>query len=89
MSVFLVLTSDDGEHLTDIITSKISEVDRFNVDEKTWLVSSPDNVVTPKELSDYFDLSDGKVGTVLITLVTSYYGYHSRQMWDWLNVKRA
>lgn len=87
MGVFAVIASNDTGPLESIIQSKIAEQDYHKVDPHTWLVSSPGSVVTPKELSDFLGVSSGAAGRVMVLHVTTYYGFHSRETWDWLSVK--
>lgn len=39
---------------------------------------------TPKELSDAIGLNEGDKGVAIVMSVTSYYGFASRDLWDWL-----
>lgn len=87
MPVFAIIASHDGAGLRLIINQKIEKHDHHQVDDNTWFVSAPSGVVTPKELSDYLGISAGTIGRVLILHVTSYFGFHKRETWDWLNVK--
>ena len=87
MAVFAIIASNDGAGLGLTIQRKIAPQDFHKVDDSTWLVSAPQNIVTPKELSDYLEISSGSIGQVLIMHVTSYYGFHKREIWDWLTMK--
>lgn len=87
MAVFAIIASNDGPGLGLKIQGTIVPQDCYQIDDNTWLVSAPDNVVTAKELSDFLDISAGSVGQVIIMHVTSYYGYHRRDIWDWLSLK--
>ena len=87
MPVFAVIASNDGPGLRLAITTKISSSDHHQVDDNTWFVSAPSGIVTPKELSDFLGISSGSVGRVLLIHVTSYFGFHRRETWDWLSIK--
>lgn len=89
MPVFAIIASDDSSKLEQILQQKLNTQDFQKVDNKTWFVSAPQGLVTPKELSDFLGVSLGEAGKVVIIHVTSYYGYHQRDIWDWLNIKGA
>ena len=86
MAVFAVLASGDPAMLESFIAAKLMPIDYHKVDERTWFVHNA-NVVTPKEMSDFLNISTGDAGRVLVLNVTSYYGFHSRDAWDWLTGK--
>ncbi|MDL5383423.1 hypothetical protein ACTG2N_07565 [Aeromonas hydrophila] len=83
MAVFAVLASGDPAMLESFIEQKLAPIDYHRVDDRTWFVNNA-NVVTPKEMSDFLDVSTGGAGRVLVLYVTTYYGYHSKDAWDWL-----
>jgi len=87
MSVFAVITSNAPEMLEKLIPVRLAPQDYHRVDEHTWFVNAPSAIVTPKELSDFLGVSNGEAGRALILHITSYYGYHAKETWDWLNVK--
>lgn len=87
MTVFAVIASNDPVALEKKISGNFATQDFHKVDEKTWLVSPPVNIVTAKELVDFLGISSGAAGRVLVLLVSSYYGYHARDTWDWLTAK--
>lgn len=87
MAVFAVITSNAPGQLESIITAKMQPQDVHKVDEKTWFVNAQGPIVTPKELSDFLGVSNGEAGRALVLHITSYYGYHAKETWDWLNVK--
>jgi hypothetical protein len=89
MAVFAVLASGDPANLNSAVESKILPQDRYQVDDRTWFISAPQSVVTPKEMSDFLDVSMGSAGRILVLYVTSYYGYHAKEAWDWLSAKGA
>ncbi|WP_270828941.1 hypothetical protein [Aeromonas sp. QDB20] len=89
MSVFAVITSNEPEKLGALIPAKLAPQDFHKVDDRTWFVNAPGTIVTPKELSDFLGVSQGAAGLVLVLHITTYYGYHSKETWDWLTVKGA
>ncbi|AMH11616.1 MULTISPECIES: hypothetical protein [Klebsiella] len=87
MAVFAIIASNDGPGLGLKIKSTIQPQDFCEVDGNTWLVSAPQHIVTAKELSDFLGISTGAIGQVVVLHVTTYYGFHKREMWDWLAMK--
>ncbi|MGQ3662024.1 hypothetical protein [Citrobacter braakii] len=87
MAVFAIIASTDGPGLGLLVKQHFQPQDFTQVDGNVWLVDAPKNIVTPKELSDFLGISSGSIGQVMIMHVTSYYGFHKRDIWDWLNIK--
>lgn len=87
MAVFAVLASSSSSALDDAILKLIASQDHYRVDDHTWFVNAPQQIVTPKELSDFLGISGGAAGRVLVLHITAYYGYHAKEAWDWLSVK--
>lgn len=48
-----------------------------------WLVSYDG---TSKQFSDAFDLSSGRCGSLIVFLIGGYWGYSSKEVWEWLSV---
>lgn len=87
VGVFVIVASDDEAKVRDNITNRLQAENYYQLDNKTWFVSSPDGVVTPKDMSDYLTISGGAAGRVLVMNITTYYGYHRKDAWDWLTIK--
>ncbi|EAA8358369.1 hypothetical protein AB0327_003133 [Salmonella enterica] len=86
MGVFAIIASND-KVVADRIADKIQPKDFYRADGHVWFVCAPTEVVTTKELSDFLNISSGAAGRVIVMHVTSYYGYHERELWDWLQIK--
>ena len=84
MAVFLVLSDTDRADLDASISAKFPDDQSLKVASGQWLVAGS---YTPKGLSDYLELTDGKYGSVMLCLVTSYFGWHSKNIWDWIALK--
>ncbi|EJH3398300.1 hypothetical protein NDW38_001031 [Escherichia coli] len=52
MGVFVIVASDEEAKVRDNITERLQAENYYQLDSKTWFVSSPDGVVTPKDMSD-------------------------------------
>lgn len=44
---------------------------------------------TSKELSDKLGISDGHVGGALVVGMNGYFGWASKDIWEWIQVKSA
>jgi hypothetical protein len=89
MSLFVVVASSDAEKTGAKLKDKFEPKDMHKADDNTWFVSAPESIVTPKELFDFLGLADGGAGRVLVFMLTSYYGYHFEDTWNWLTAKRT
>ena len=50
---------------------------------QAWFVWFPG---TAKELSDALGVQEGGKGSTIVMAVTSFHGYASRDLWDWLSL---
>ncbi|HGM6897102.1 hypothetical protein I5K96_07950 [Serratia marcescens] len=89
MSLFVVVASSDAEKAEAKLKEKFEPQNLHEADNNTWFVSAPESIVTPKELFDHLEFADGAAGRVLIFMLTSYYGYHFEDTWNWLTAKRS
>lgn len=87
MTVFAVVAISDAAKMGVSITGKLQPQNYHKVDESTWLVTPPEHLVTPKEVSDFLEVTNGGAGRAIVLLVSSYYGYHMKDTWDWLTAK--
>jgi len=85
MAIFLVVSMNDSPNLTTVIAEKYPN-DHFVVGKNQWLVSADD--ITTK-VSDNIGISEGKFGNVIVTKMDSYYGWHRKDMWEWVGLKGA
>jgi hypothetical protein len=89
VTVYLAIASKKPKEFEEILKSKIPSHDVYKMDTQTWLISPPSNIVTPKELCTFLGISTGAAGHIFMTIVGAYYGYHSKDVWDWLSSKGA
>ncbi|WP_410517402.1 hypothetical protein QNH99_05870 [Pantoea allii] len=87
MAVFAVVAIGDTVKMGGSITQKLPPQDYHKVDNSTWFVSAPANLVTPKEVCDFLGITNGLCGWAIVTSITTYYGFHSKNTWDWLTAK--
>ncbi|MBI1418780.1 MAG: hypothetical protein GC146_16310 [Limimaricola sp.] len=86
MQIYFLASETDRPDLGVAIAVKFGERNCRTVAPGQWLVAAD---VTPKELSDRLNASDGNFGKLIILLVTSYFGWHDKDMWDWLSLKKS
>lgn len=89
MPVYLAIAATKPKEFEALLKSKIPSHDVYQVDNQTWLISQSSSIVTPKELSDFLGVSSGTCGRIFITILGAYYGYHGKDVWDWLSSKGA
>lgn len=89
MPVYLAIASNKAQEFQRVLQSKIEKQNVHQVDNQTWLIAPQSNIVTPKELCDFLGVSSGAAGQIIITALGPYYGYHTKDIWSWLNSKGA
>ncbi len=85
MQLYFIASDSDRPDLDKAITARFGENSR-RVSSCQWLISAD---MTPKDTLDAIGASSGNFGKVIILLVTSYFGWHDKDMWDWIVLKRA
>ena len=85
MPVFAVLAGGDNPELGKRIADKFKD-NHYSVFPGQWLVDANETV---KSMADELTLSAGDVGRVLVLKVDSYYGYHDKDLWDWLELPQS
>lgn len=89
MPVFMVLTTGNSELVKNAINALIPQEDRYQIDARCWVVSSPDNIVTPKELYNLLESHTANLNKTIVTLFSAYWGRYNSELWDWLSVKKG
>ena len=85
MAIFLVLADDAGRGLGGVIARKFPN-DHKAISQGQWAVAAD---MTAQSLCEHLGASDGEFGRILVSPITSYYGWHSNDLWDWLKLKKA
>jgi hypothetical protein len=83
MAIFVVMTVGDGVDLQSRI-AKLYPNDHLHLTTGQWLVAAD---MTAKELSEKLGVVDGSAGRVLVAAISSYYGRHAANVWEWIKVK--
>lgn len=89
MPVFMVLTSGNPEKVENAINALVPQEDRYKIDARAWAISSPSNIVTPKEFYDLLESHTTDINNIIVTVFSAYWGRHNRELWDWLSVKKG
>ena len=85
MAVFLIVS----EKTNPTLGTRIAEVypdDLYKVGEDQWLVASDK---PSKDVAESLKIHEGEFGRVVVFKVDSYYGWHSKSLWEWLALKSA
>lgn len=84
MSVFFVATTEEGTGIDREIEKQFPD-DFRKITNTQWLVSDQ---ATTKEVCDKIGASSGEFGQIIVLRVDAYYGWHNRDLWDWLAIKK-
>ena len=85
MAVFVVISTLPNPTLK----AKIQEAypnDHYVLNDRTWLVSGD---YISSQVSNNLRISDGDMGQSAVFTIDGYYGWHEKQMWEWLSLKEA
>lgn len=85
MQIFAVISQPNPN--TDRLAAVIEETfpqDHLKVSDDVWLVAGEG---TPKEVSDKLGVSNGTNGSAIVVEVGAYFGFASRNIWNWIKVK--
>lgn len=87
----LVPTAKNAVQLDVAVCAKFDASNRFAVPNQAgWLVQFPGTTVEVSNHAGITGQGAGEislVGSVIVTLVTSYYGRGSSEMWEWLKTR--
>lgn len=85
MATFLILADEPHKGLGNVIASRFPHNHRL-ISNGQWAVVAD---MTAQSLCEHLGASEGQYGKVLVSLLTSYYGWHDKDLWDWLALKKA
>jgi hypothetical protein len=85
MTIFAILAGDDDSRLNAAIERAFSN-NYYKIADRQWLVASPD--LTTRDVVQKLGAQD-TLGKVLVVSVANYWGYHDRDLWEWLKVKSS
>lgn len=55
----------------------------YQVDDNTWLIASGE---TSQKVAETLDISEGQLGTFLIVALSTYWGWHNKDVWEWIEL---
>lgn len=84
MTIFAVVVSKEPEKMKAAILAKFAVGSFYEVDSSFWLVDS--TFATAKEFAQFLG-PNNEIGTYISFPITSYYGFHSKVVWEWLSSK--
>ena len=84
MTVFAIMEAHPQAKLASQINTQFPH-DHYRLANGQWLVSAK---MTATDLSSSLGLVSGSgLGGVLVVSISSYYGLHSTEVWDWIKTK--
>jgi hypothetical protein len=83
MNIFAIIPTDDYEALSEQINQDFAG-SHYELPHGEWLIAFNG---TTKELSDRLGISDGQHGSAIIFLVTNYWGFADKNIWEWVATK--
>jgi hypothetical protein len=85
MIVHLVVVEADRADL-DATIRDVYPTDNFKVAPAQWLIAGD---LTSQSLIASLGAAEGRFGKIMTVPVTSYWGWHSKEIWDWLSMKMS
>lgn len=58
----------------------------YTVSPTQWLIAAN---MTPKGIGDTLAINTGDCGKVMIAAITGRWGWHNKDLWDWIGLKEA
>jgi len=81
MTIFAVIAPQPNEALASAIKERFPN-SYYEIAPGQYLVSLPRGTV--KQVLDALGLTQGGLGRALILRVSSYNGWHAKDMWEWI-----
>jgi hypothetical protein len=85
MNVFAAIAPEEDPRLKSAVTAKYGDGSHYVIAPGQFLVFAPG--LTSKQVSDSLGAADGGVGRLMVLRVTDYAGWHTRDMWEWINTR--
>lgn len=83
MGVFLVVPTEAAEAIGKTVRENFPS-ESYSLPRGEWLIAFGG---TTRELSDKLGISEGQSGSAIIVSVMNYWGYASKDIWEWISVK--
>ncbi len=82
MAVFAVIAPSLDPRLEESVKAKFPEGDFYKISPQQFMVFSPTS--TTQQISETISAPGGNVGRVLIMRLTTYAGWHTKDLWEWI-----
>ena len=86
MAIFALIAPELDPRLAQAIEASFAE-SFYKITDSQFLVSAPK--LTTSQVADKIGAGGGAVGRVLILRFTSYTGWHSKNLWEWVDAQSA
>lgn len=86
MALFALIAPADEPRLDAAVAEHFAQR-HYKVAPGQFLVSA--TRLTTKSVAEKLKVYEGVVGRILIVRVSSYTGFHTRDLWEWLTVQEA
>jgi hypothetical protein len=87
MTVFAVIAPTLDVRLERAVSTRFSNGRYYKITPQQFLVDGGE--FTTQQVADALSVPGGNVGTVMVLRVTNYTGWHSKDMWEWLEIHSA
>jgi hypothetical protein len=87
MTVFAVIALGVNPRLEAAVKAKFPEGDYYRIAPDQFMVYSP--TLTTQQVSEALGAPGGGVGRVMILRVTTYVGWHNKDLWEWIETRMA
>jgi hypothetical protein len=89
VSIFQILAEAPPNNFGEKISTKFPDnaYEVSNGANGTWFVYAPGK--TSKDVLEELEASKGAAGKIIITSINSFFGWHNRDLWEWLAARNA
>lgn len=85
MNLHVVLAQNAHSDLDERVKSAFGD-DAKQIAPNQWVVAAD---MTDQGISDKLQVSEGQLGRIMVATMTTYYGWHERDLWGWLSIKEG
>jgi hypothetical protein len=83
MAIFVVVSQNQNQKLSEAITQAYPD-NFFTLAPDQWIISTD---ALTKEVADKLNITGGDQGRVAVFKIETYYGWHDKNVWEWLELK--
>lgn len=84
MAIFAVMSPGTNPAL-GVAVGRAFQDNHYAIAEGQYLVAAQS--MTTKEVTEKLGAESGALGQIVVLAVTSHYGWHTKDVWEWLQVK--